>query len=221
MQRIAWTYRIEREVQRLSVTERLAVRQGRSKPLWEEMHVWQQPAGRQRARRQQPLRKPDASLGSWQKVVIIRGQRAGRPTRRRRHKPGGVGEVERPRSLGLPQGCAHTAANAAERPHRRVAAAILDAASLTSISSVGDRRDATAERLPASSSPADADFGLAEPAESCTFGSPARELRFQACPSQFTQGASPYVGCSTDACPRNDYTSDIEVEHSTTRHRTR
>ena len=42
VQRIAWIYRIEREVQSLTVTERLAVRQSRSKPLWEEMHVWLQ-----------------------------------------------------------------------------------------------------------------------------------------------------------------------------------
>jgi transposase len=42
VQRIAWIYRIEREVQGLTVTERLAVRQSRSKPLWEEMHVWLQ-----------------------------------------------------------------------------------------------------------------------------------------------------------------------------------
>ena len=42
VQRIAWIYRIEREVQSLTATERLAVRQSRSKPLWEELHVWLQ-----------------------------------------------------------------------------------------------------------------------------------------------------------------------------------
>ena len=42
VQRIAWIYRIEREVQSLTIDERLAVRQSRSKPLWEEMHVWLQ-----------------------------------------------------------------------------------------------------------------------------------------------------------------------------------
>ena len=42
VQRIAWIYRIECELQSLSATERLAVRQSRSKPLWEEMHVWLQ-----------------------------------------------------------------------------------------------------------------------------------------------------------------------------------
>ena len=42
VQRIAWIYRIEREIQGLAVAERLAVRQVRSKPLWDEMHVWLQ-----------------------------------------------------------------------------------------------------------------------------------------------------------------------------------
>jgi transposase len=42
VQRIAWIYRIEREIQSLSIEERLAQRQSRSKPLWDEMHVWLQ-----------------------------------------------------------------------------------------------------------------------------------------------------------------------------------
>ena len=42
VQRIAWIYRIEREIQGLTVAERLAVRQSQSKPLWEELHVWLQ-----------------------------------------------------------------------------------------------------------------------------------------------------------------------------------
>ena len=42
MQRIAKIFRIEREVHSLSIEERLAVRQSRSKPLWKEMHVWLQ-----------------------------------------------------------------------------------------------------------------------------------------------------------------------------------
>ena len=42
VQRIAWIYRIEREIQAVSVADRLAVRQSRSKPLWQEMHVWLQ-----------------------------------------------------------------------------------------------------------------------------------------------------------------------------------
>ena len=42
VQRIAWIYRIEREIQALSVADRLAAKQHRSKPLWQEMHVWLQ-----------------------------------------------------------------------------------------------------------------------------------------------------------------------------------
>jgi transposase len=40
VQRIAWLYRIEREAQDLPQEERLAMRQARSRPLWEELHVW-------------------------------------------------------------------------------------------------------------------------------------------------------------------------------------
>ena len=40
VQRIAWLYRIEREARDLPEEERLAMRQTRSKPLWEELHVW-------------------------------------------------------------------------------------------------------------------------------------------------------------------------------------
>jgi transposase len=40
VQRIALIYRVEREAQGLTADERLAVRQARSKPLWEELHLW-------------------------------------------------------------------------------------------------------------------------------------------------------------------------------------
>ncbi|WP_309639229.1 IS66 family transposase, partial [Methylibium sp.] len=40
VQRIAWLYRIEREARDLAEEERLAMRQARAKPLWEELHVW-------------------------------------------------------------------------------------------------------------------------------------------------------------------------------------
>jgi transposase len=40
VQRIAWLYRIEREARDLPEEERLAMRQARSRPLWEELHVW-------------------------------------------------------------------------------------------------------------------------------------------------------------------------------------
>ena len=40
VQRIALIYRVEREAKELTSDERHAVRQTRSKPLWEELHVW-------------------------------------------------------------------------------------------------------------------------------------------------------------------------------------
>jgi transposase len=40
IQRIAWLYRIEADARQLSCEQRLQLRQERSKPLWEELHVW-------------------------------------------------------------------------------------------------------------------------------------------------------------------------------------
>ena len=40
VQRIALIYRVEREAKEMTSDERHAVRQTRSKPLWEELHVW-------------------------------------------------------------------------------------------------------------------------------------------------------------------------------------
>ena len=40
VQRIAMIYRIEREARELSAPDRLAMRQARSQPLWDELHVW-------------------------------------------------------------------------------------------------------------------------------------------------------------------------------------
>jgi len=40
IQRIAWLYRIEADARPLSAEQRLLMRQERSKPLWEELHVW-------------------------------------------------------------------------------------------------------------------------------------------------------------------------------------
>jgi len=42
IQRIAWLYRIEADARGLSGEQRLQMRQERSKPLWEELHVWLQ-----------------------------------------------------------------------------------------------------------------------------------------------------------------------------------
>jgi hypothetical protein len=40
IQRIAWLYRIEADARELSCKQRLQLRQERSRPLWEELHVW-------------------------------------------------------------------------------------------------------------------------------------------------------------------------------------
>jgi transposase len=42
IQRIAWLYRVEADAKTLSAEQRLQMRQERSKPLWDEMHVWLQ-----------------------------------------------------------------------------------------------------------------------------------------------------------------------------------
>ncbi len=42
IQRIAWLYRIEANARELTAEQRLLMRRERSRPLWEEMHVWLQ-----------------------------------------------------------------------------------------------------------------------------------------------------------------------------------
>ena len=42
IQRIAWLYKIEADAKALTAGQRLQMRQERSRPLWEEMHVWLQ-----------------------------------------------------------------------------------------------------------------------------------------------------------------------------------
>jgi hypothetical protein len=40
IQRIAWLYRIESDARELTCQERLQMRQERSKPLWDQLHLW-------------------------------------------------------------------------------------------------------------------------------------------------------------------------------------
>jgi transposase len=40
VRRIGWLYRIEAQVRALSGQERLRIRQERSRPLWDELHLW-------------------------------------------------------------------------------------------------------------------------------------------------------------------------------------
>ena len=42
IQRIAWLYRIESEIQHLDCAQRLQIRQQRSQLLWDELHTWLQ-----------------------------------------------------------------------------------------------------------------------------------------------------------------------------------
>ena len=42
IQRIAWLYKIEADARPLTSQERLQMRHARSKPLWDELHVWLQ-----------------------------------------------------------------------------------------------------------------------------------------------------------------------------------
>ena len=42
IQRIAWLYRVEADAKTLTAGQRLQMRQERSRPLWDEMHVWLQ-----------------------------------------------------------------------------------------------------------------------------------------------------------------------------------
>ncbi len=42
IQRIAWLYRVEADAKALTAGQRLQMRQERSQPLWDEMHVWLQ-----------------------------------------------------------------------------------------------------------------------------------------------------------------------------------
>lgn len=139
IQRIAWIYRVERELRELNAQDRLAQRQARAKPLWEEMFAWltlerqRVPDGSGTARAldyslnhwnaltanlrdgnvpvdNNHLEKPDASLGNGQKSMALLWQRAGGQARRRRHEPRGVCKVERTRPMGIPHGRSDQAA---------------------------------------------------------------------------------------------------------------
>lgn len=66
IQRIAGLYRIESDARPMSAEQRLLVRHERSKPLWEELHVWLQ-----RERKRVPdgsaiAKTIDYSLNHWE-----------------------------------------------------------------------------------------------------------------------------------------------------------
>ncbi len=65
IQRIAWLYRVEADAKVLTVEQRLQMRLERSKPMWEELHVWLQ-LERQRVPDGSAIAKAiDYSLNHW------------------------------------------------------------------------------------------------------------------------------------------------------------
>ena len=65
VQRIALIYRVEREAKELTVNERHAVRQARSKPLWEELQVWLRLERARVPEGSAVARAVDYSLNAW------------------------------------------------------------------------------------------------------------------------------------------------------------
>ena len=71
IQRLAWLYKIEADARPLGADQRLQMRQERSQPLWDELHVWLQlertrvPDGSAIAKAIDHSLKHWASLGSF------------------------------------------------------------------------------------------------------------------------------------------------------------
>jgi hypothetical protein len=151
---IAKLYEVEREARELEPEARWLLRQQRSRPIVEDLHVWlteqrQRLANadvtakaidyslsnwraltrylerRQRAHRQQRGReRGEAAVHRSQKLALCRVA-AGRRTRRRGHEPDRVGQTQRARSLGLSQGRLRAPAHAQAARPRPIAAAQL------------------------------------------------------------------------------------------------
>ena len=69
VQRIASIYRVEREAKELTSDERHAVRQLRSKPLWEELHVWLRLERARVPEGSAVARAIDYSLNAWEALT--------------------------------------------------------------------------------------------------------------------------------------------------------
>ena len=153
---IAKLYEVERDVAELDAFERLRIRQAKAKPLASALHLWLT-TQRQKVPPGSAIAKAiDYSLGRWQPLTRciadgdlpiennwvenqIRRDRAGpqelavrrvtslRQARGRRDEPGALGPSERARPARLSEGRDGTPADASRKPHRRAAAASLEA----------------------------------------------------------------------------------------------
>lgn len=65
IRRIAWLYKIEAELRDLSSAERLQIRKERSKPLWDELHLWLQLERTRVATGSAIMKAIDYSLKRW------------------------------------------------------------------------------------------------------------------------------------------------------------
>ena len=151
---IAKLYEIEREVRELAPDERRMRRQQDSRPIVEALHAWlvakrqalaksgrdrqghrlrveqlggADPLPRRRpcAHRQQRGRERDAPTRSRPQELVICWFAGGGRTRRQYPEPDRIGQAQRPRSLGLPQGRVRAATHAEEPRPRATAAAQL------------------------------------------------------------------------------------------------
>jgi transposase len=66
IRRIAWLYKIEAELRGLSTEERLRIRRERSKPLWDELHLWLQLERTRVATGSAIMKAIDYSLKRWE-----------------------------------------------------------------------------------------------------------------------------------------------------------
>ena len=159
IQRIAWLYRIEADARDLTAEQRLKMRQERSRPLCEELHIWLQLERRRVPDGSGIANAIDYSLNRWapltrflldgdvpidnnhlenqmrpwgvgRKQLALRWKRTRRRARGDDHEPVAVGQAQQGRSVGLPQGRAHALAHPAQQPHRRAAPAPLEAGEL-------------------------------------------------------------------------------------------
>ena len=148
---IARLYEIEREARELGADARQRLRQQRSKPIIDALHTWLVAKRQALAKADVTAKAIDYSLSNWTALsrflddghvpidnnaaensvrplavgrpqLVVRRFAAGRRACRCGPEPDRVGQTQRPRSLGLPQGRLRAAAHA-EEPRPRAASA--------------------------------------------------------------------------------------------------